>query len=930
MSQGGMSQWERQLVGLGKTLQNLREDNNIDNLVTTTLDYLRENFDYRLIWIGLYDRANHRIIGKGGITPAGDIKFLKERFALSAGDLLDQVILQKKPVTVPDLREEKRSGQWQQIAQRLELQGAVVYPICTRELAYGVVLMASHIWNVTPKLDERVRVAIVLGTLATTLGRIEADWQNQNIKRPDKVFLQVLDSLRAVPTLAQRLDEIVQQTHKFIVPMRTNIYWFEREHLYFWRRVTNRNKGVNAKADITAGITVQNAHSLHQALLRDQVVVVADAKTLATKSEVTPRNMEQFGAVATIIAPILCQSELLGFLNVESDEVRLWTEEERNFVRGMAQLVALVAPLEEMEATIQRITDDHNLVSGIARAIYTESDWQNAMKLAAEQLCQRLSAERFWVAIHDREVGNFHIVYQHHPKNRRPLANVLDTLSQTDQRMMEHCQEAIAVENIEGDFKFLSWRPALLELDVRSMIVSSTSLGRSLEGILAVGHEAPRNWTRHQKEMVMAVAQQVGIIIHQSELQRQADEGQRLQQGMHQGLLKLQQADTLEKLHTLAVQTVAEVVQAPLVALVTWLPSYPSGQVVAVHTSHEDFRLSGSDLIAEIESDPLIQWALQTEGLLPVSGEDIPAPTKQWLNARAIGSLLVGALRTTPDQLPTGVLVVADRAERRWSERQMQSMSILLNQLAWSRRHLLLVEHLRRQRQELERLNWYKHRRIEDIYRTVGGGVQRLLEVDGRATANDPMLSARVQQSLKQLQASLSPLPQIVRKEQWRLRPNYETAPLAGILKRAKERVDSLLNQRELWFQVQDQKPPILGVVSVGGDIAKFEMIIHELLLYACGRSQVKGRIDIWCRQIDEKSVELAITDYGTVDPMLLQELQEGRSPDMLAPSLLDQPPGLHLAICQSLMQEAGGDLALYQLEDNRILTRLVLPLANT
>jgi K+-sensing histidine kinase KdpD len=429
--------------------------------------------------------------------------------------------------------------------------------------------------------------------------------------------------------------------------------------------------------------------------------------------------------------------------------------------------------------------------------------------------------------------------------------------------------------------------------------------------------------------MVLAVAQQVGIIIHQNELQRQADEGQRLQQVVHQGLLKLQQADTLEKLHNLAVQTVAEVMQAPLVALVTWLPSHPTGQVVAVNTTHDDFRLSGSDIIGEIESDPLIQWALQTDSLLPVSGSDIPEPTKQWLNARGIGTLLVGALRTTPDQLPTGVMVVADRAERRWHELQMQSMSILLNQLAWSRRHLLVVEHLRRQRQELERLNWYKHRRIEDIYRTVGNGVQRLLEVNERTGANDAVLSARVQQSLKQLQASLSPLPQLVRKEQWRLRPNYETAPLAGILKRAKERVDALLTQRELWFQVQDQKPPILGVVWVGGDIAKFEMIIHELLLYACGRSQVKGRIDIWCRQIDEKFVELAITDCGTVDPMLLQELQEGRSPDMLAPSLLDQPPGLHLAICQSIIQEAGGDLALYQLEDNRILTRLVLPLAN-
>ena len=66
----------------------------------------------------------------------------------------------------------------------------------------------------------------------------------------------------------------------------------------------------------------------------------------------------------------------------------------------------------------------------------------------------------------------------------------------------------------------------------------------------------------------------------------------------------------------------------------------------------------------------------------------------------------------------------------------------------------------------------------------------------------------------------------------------------------------------------------------------------------------------------------------GEIDPSLLMEMHEGRSPDILLPSVLDQPPGLHLAICQSLMHEAGGDLSIYKLEDNRILSRLILPLS--
>ncbi|MGC1393589.1 MAG: hypothetical protein WA828_04840, partial [Coleofasciculaceae cyanobacterium] len=63
---------EDQLVNLGRALQALREEENADVLIQTTLDYLTDEFKYRLIWIGLYDRLEHLLVGKGGITPNAD------------------------------------------------------------------------------------------------------------------------------------------------------------------------------------------------------------------------------------------------------------------------------------------------------------------------------------------------------------------------------------------------------------------------------------------------------------------------------------------------------------------------------------------------------------------------------------------------------------------------------------------------------------------------------------------------------------------------------------------------------------------------------------------------------------------------------------------------------------------------------------------
>jgi len=93
-------------------------------------------------------------------------------------------------------------------------------------------------------------------------------------------------------------------------------------------------------------------------------------------------------------------------------------------------------------------------------------------------------------------------------------------------------------------------------------------------------------------------------------------------------------------------------------------------------------------------------------------------------------------------------------------------------------------------------------------------------------------------------------------------------------------------------------------------------------------RSPAGGRLDVWCRPLDARWLELSITDNGIIEPRLLAELQTGRPEDLLAPSILDTPPGLHLEICQSLMQQMGSELSLYQLEDGRILSRMLLPIA--
>ena len=940
------------MVALSRTLQILREEDNVDVLMETTINYIQAELDYSLIWIGLYDRLEHRLYGKGGILPKlakhpGEQNLLKQQFTLNPGDLFEQVVIQQRPVGVPDLREERRAGEWRKIAVNFQIQGTMIFPLRYRALCFGVAILGSGLWGISPRSDEKARLSMIFGELAASLNQIEVNWHRQQTKRPDEPLLALLAKLRSLGDLRLRLDSVVSQTHEFVKPTRTNIYWFEKERRYFWRRASNQSRAsAGLTPQLTSGITVQEVSSFYKALVADQLVSIGEAHS-SLKADTTSRLMQQIKARSLLAAPIVYQNELLGFLAVEGREARIWEDAEKNYVRGAAQLIAMCVPLEEMEATIERARQDQALTAKIVHAIYSEQDWKTTLDNCAQLLCDRLGVERFLVLLYNFEQQYFDIACQNQPTNRRPLIDPLEPPSEVDWKLLEESQQAIPIENWDEDMKLLAWRPTFLEVGIRSLLVCNTSVGQPIEGLIVIGHEVPRTWDVHERELVLAVSQQIGLILHQWQLHHSISQTQKVHSTIRWGLTTLQQVDGPSQLETEALQQIAQVLQVPLAAIVTWslqqgktsalrIPAATlQGRIAASIVTSGEFAIN-RDAVIPVGTDPLIQSALAEDGLLPVSGDRLSPQTRTWLKGGGIGEILVIVLRTAPEHEPTGIVLVADYVGRTWIPQYLDALGILVSQLAWSRRHLALIESFQSQREELERLNWYKQRRIEEFYRAIGTEVKKLNHL---GTPKDALTLTRYQQGLRGVSATISSMTQMLKDEQWHLHYKMSTIPLVSLLRRALQRVDGLTKQRELFVRVQGET----GAIHACGDIVKIELILYELLVAACQRSTAGGRIDIWCRPLDSSQtqslelargeiahlplVDLSITDSGIVDPRLVSELQSDRSVDLLAPSTLDRPPGLNLRICQLLMRRMGGNFTIYKLEDGRVLSHLLLPI---
>ncbi len=888
---------------LSQVLPAIWEAETIEQSIQEALEAIRAEFGYTLLWTGLYDRFNHKLTTRGVIT-SGPRRFSQSSLTLHPGDLLEQVIVQQQAMVIADIREESRAGAWEQIAKAFELQGTVMLPIQRKGICFGLMILGSRRWGVVPGILENSTLLAITNALAEAIHQNALETQRQQTKQPAKPLLSLLGSLSAFPGLDARLEVVADETQKF-VGAPVSVYWLEPRGRHFWCRVGKlAGKAAN-------NLSVSEVQGLYQSLCADEMVVLGEAEG-SLKASIANRLMQHLKIQSLMAAPIIYQGELQGFITVEGVSARIWSAAEKDYVRGVAQLVGLAMPTCEVDAALSQAKSDHLLSAGVTRSIHSDRDWQHVLGLCIEQLAARIGTDQLMVLSANPERGGFDLCYRTgtgigKSEHWMPLDAV-------DEKLLKRAHSPVSVESVENDLKFAPWRSHLQTIGTKSLLVSNTSPGHTPEGIVIVSDKMERRWSQAERELVQALSNQIGLILHQWQLQQQTDQQAHLHESVQWGMRSLQRLSKIEALDQSATRHISQILHVPLAAIITWENGAAFAQVSNVLAQSNRFQIDGDRQIS-VEADALLNWAASTEGLLTLKLEDLPAE-HQWISGPEGAQLLVMALRTAPEHEPNAVIVLADSAGRQWSDEQTSLLAVVVNQLAWCRRHLKLTRMMLANQQQLTQLNWYKQQQIEDLNQ---GFKECLKQLNAQPSSAD----ARQKLLLQKMHTLAERLSHVTENERWALKTYSQDTPLIGLLKRAMARANSLVQERQLWTKVHCESN-----LTITGDISKIEFVLYELIAEACDRSPVGDRIDIWCRPIDANWLEVSITDEGNVDPQVMQELEQGRPADLLSPSTLQQPQNSHLWVCQSLMQQLGGEFTLSQMEDGRTLSRVVLPLA--
>lgn len=339
------------LADLARLLKGLKNSPSLDQAISPILGHLHQSFGFEVVWLGLYNPTDRQIEIKPGwgFPQSG---FLGQVLSVTPGDLLEQAVLQRQSLGVANLAEVSQAGELTVLARRWGLQSVLLYPLNQQQRCLGILGLGSPRWGIGVGSPQRSHLAILTHLLTQLLHQEQLAQQQRQTKQADRPLLSLLERLGKLGNLEAQIQVVGEASQGFIGPSRSRIFWYEPEGHYFWQRYPP-HMGSPPRPDRVLRIPADQLRRLGQVLRQQPVVVESPAGVQASTAEPLLRHIQ---VQALMVAAIMAQGELRGFICVENGVPRLWQAAEKEFLQGAGQLLGLLFSLGQSAPTVPELT----------------------------------------------------------------------------------------------------------------------------------------------------------------------------------------------------------------------------------------------------------------------------------------------------------------------------------------------------------------------------------------------------------------------------------------------------------------------------------------------------------------------------------------------------------------------------------------------
>jgi signal transduction histidine kinase len=923
------------LMILGVLSKILERPGDFQEKIQHVFSVLEQDLGFHLGWIGLLE-DNHKVIaGKGGFAPT-QATILLNRRTVKPGDLVDLISHHQSLIQIGNLQEDLRCRDWWPHAKEWNIQGAIGFPITHQGVCLGVGMLGSSRWGRT--LDREAEQGIYL--FANLLG---AAWKQDTSKvSKQESFTSPLYTLADRLRQPQDADTIFQnvcaEVHERIQPSRTAIYWLDPDNRDFWVRamaLTASNQGsVSPSVSLGQRFPLKELYSLHQALKADRLVSIPDCLN-DMRGLIGRNHLKRTQLTALMAYPIIYQNELLGYLSVEMcTEPRLWTNEEGRLLTALAHLIGVTTTQVRLYEVSKRQALEQTLINQITRDIRDSLDPDQVLRSAVQRLGEHLNIDRCLVLNYSKtSEGPLDILHQYCATGVIKFTGKFPAPANDLEKQGLTSPTPVAIDDVETDFRFLSWRKELSMGATRSLLVCGTAYQGQPNGILCLHRcYAPQNWTQEERSIVQAVAEQVGVALGQAVTYHQAKEQALLEHRLNQAARNIRGAgDSKAILHQALVQ-LTDVLDSTQAVFLRHEPN-ASALTLAESFRRPLFRLS---LFAQEKTeDPVLSLlerdsiSLENPFIQEVLEDSEPVTCGQndwfhWSLGTSIKSLI--AVRVQP----IGVILVLDDKLRIWSASERQLLSRLVQEMTLAYNQACAFEKLQDLSHQLKQLNEYKSNMVgiaSHEMRTPLASMRLYVET----ILNEPEIDSNLVRELMggmekecaRLTHLLDDLTTLVNLEASSSPWNFQNVFIDSLIQKVVQQVKPTVAEFFTAFSVEN----LVGELSLNTDSQKLIAVLFNLVDNACRHTCLGCRVIFRVRP-QGQNILFTVEDNGPgIPPNKLDSLFQ---PFVRVQEVMNHSKGgagLGLAICKETIVQMGGEITVHSEVGRGTTFKVVLPI---
>ena len=923
------------LLILGALSKILERPGDFQEKIHHVFSVLEQDLGFQLGWIGLLE-DNHKVIaGKGGFAPTQSTILLNRR-TVKPGDLVDLISNHQSLIQIGNLQEDLRCRDWWPHAKEWNIQGAIGFPITHQGECLGVGILGLTRWGGT--LDREAEQGIYL--FANLLGA--ASKQDTSKVAKQEAFTSPLYTLADRLRQPQDADTIFQtvcaEVHERIQPSRTAIYWLDPDNRDFWIRamaptVLAQGPGLQS-VSLGQRFPLKELYSLHQALKADRLVTIPDCVN-DMRGLIGRNHLKRTQLTALMAYPIIYQNELLGYLSVEMcTEPRLWTTEEGRLLTALAHLIGVTTTQVRLYEVSKRQALEQTLINQITRDIRDSLDPDQVLRSAVQRLGEHLNIDRCLVLNYSKtSEGPLDILHQYCATGVIRFTGKFPAPANDLEKQGLTSSTPVVIDDVETDFRFLSWRKELSMGATRSLLVCGTAYQGQPNGILCLHRcYAPQNWTKEERSIVQAVAEQVGVALGQAVTYHQAKEQALLEHRLNQAARNVRGAgDSKAILHQALVQLTDLLNSTQAV----FLRHEPNASALTLTESFRRplFRLSlfaqektEDPVFSLLERDSL---SLENPFIQEVLEDSEPVASGQndwfqWSLGTSIKSLI--AVRVQP----IGVILVLDDKPRTWSAVERQLFSRLVQEMTLAYNQACAFEKLQDLSHQLKQLNEYKSNMVgiaSHEMRTPLASMRLYVETilnepecDGNLVHE---LMSGMEKECARLTNLLDDLTTLVNLEASSSQWNFQNISVDSLIQKVVEQVKLTVAEFCIDFSVEN----LASELSTNTDGQKLIDVLHNLIDNACRHTYGGCRV-IFKVMPQDQNILFTVEDSGPgIPPNKLNSLF---LPFVRVQEVMNHSKGgagLGLAICKETIVQMGGEITVSSEVGRGTTFKVLLPI---